>query len=49
VYDLMGQVVRSFATRSSVERLDVSDLASGLYVVEVAQGTARTALRLAVR
>lgn len=49
VYDLMGQVVRSFASRSSVERLDVSDLASGLYVVEVAQGTARTALRLAVR
>jgi hypothetical protein len=49
VYDLMGQVVMSFSARNAVERVDVSGLSAGVYLVEVAQGAARTTLRLSVR
>jgi hypothetical protein len=44
-----GQVLRSFATTDMVIRMDVSDLASGLYFVQVAQGNAQRMLRLAIR
>ena len=44
-----GQVIRSFQTADMVVRFDVSDLASGLYFVEVSQGNASRTLRLAVR
>jgi hypothetical protein len=44
-----GQILRSFATTDMVIRMDVSDLASGLYFVQVAQGNAQRMLRLAIR
>lgn len=44
-----GQLIRSFQTADMVVQMDVSDLASGLYFVEVSQGAARRMVRLAVR
>lgn len=48
LYDLGGRAIDSFETSSMVQDINVSDLASGIYLVEVSQGSASTVIRLAI-
>ena len=46
--DLEGRVLLEFETNSMVENFNVSNLSSGIYLVEVTQGNSRTVIRLAI-
>jgi hypothetical protein len=46
--DLEGRILRLFETSSMVQNMNVSDLSSGIYLVEVSQGKVSTVIRLAV-
>ena len=46
--DLGGRILMNFQTTSMVQDINVSDLASGVYLVEVVQGNASEVLRLAI-
>jgi hypothetical protein len=46
--DLGGRALRTFETSSMVHTINVSDLASGIYLVEVSQGSVSMVIRLAV-
>lgn len=48
LYDLEGRTLQSFETISMVQNIDISNLASGIYLVEVVQGSASVVIRLAV-
>tara|TARA_B110000459_G_scaffold188038_1_gene220912 strand:+ start:298 stop:2223 length:1926 start_codon:yes stop_codon:yes gene_type:complete len=48
IIDLKGRVLRSITTTSMVEQINISDLASGVYLVEVSQDAVHTLIRLAV-
>ena len=46
--DLEGRILLEFDTNSMVENFNVSNLSSGIYLVEVTQGNSRTIIRLAI-
>ena len=46
--DLGGRILMNLQTTSMVQDINVSDLASGVYLVEVVQGNASEVLRLAI-
>ncbi|HIB76291.1 MAG TPA: T9SS type A sorting domain-containing protein [Flavobacteriales bacterium] len=48
ILDLNGRIIREWATSSMVERVNITDFASGVYIVEVSQGDAHSVYRLAV-
>ncbi len=48
LYDLGGRILNSFETSSMVQDIEVSNLSSGIYLVEVSQGSASTVIRLAI-
>lgn len=49
VFSATGRSIASFQTTATMERMDVSGWAPGIYLVEIAQGTQRTVVRLAVQ
>ena len=48
LYDLGGRTLLNFETSAMVQDMNISDFASGVYLVEVAQGNASTVIRLAI-
>jgi hypothetical protein len=48
ILDLNGRIIREWATSSMVERVNITDFASGVYIVKVSQGDAHSVYRLAV-
>ena len=46
--DLGGRTISSFETTAMVQNMNVSDLSSGIYLVEVRQGDQSTVVRLAI-
>ncbi|MDE0722612.1 MAG: T9SS type A sorting domain-containing protein, partial [Flavobacteriales bacterium] len=48
IIDLNGRILYSWTTTSMVEQVNISDLASGVYLVEISQSGAHTVIRLAV-
>ena len=49
VLDIEGRQHMAWTTTGLVERMDVRALTSGMYFVELTQGTQRTVVRLAVQ
>ena len=48
IVDFNGRTIRQWNTTSMVENVNVSDLSSGIYLVEISQGDVNTVVRLAV-
>ena len=48
IIDLNGRILYSWTTTSMVEQVNISDLTSGVYLVEISQLGAHTVIRLAV-
>ena len=48
IVDFNGRTIRQWDTTSMVEKVNISDLASGIYLVEISQGDVNTVVRLAV-
>ncbi len=48
IIDLNGRVLSSWTTVSMVEKVNISHLSSGVYLVEISQAGAHTVIRLAV-
>ena len=48
ILDFNGRTIRQWNTTSMVENVNVSDLSSGIYLVEISQGDVNTVVRLAV-
>ena len=48
IVDFNGRTIHQWNTTSMVENVNVSDLSSGIYLVEISQGDVNTVVRLAV-